>query len=183
MGISKLIERFKKVVDNITEDREQTAKVLALDTLALIKRRVLNKGEGANGQFKPYSDNPIPYWFINPNNYNAPAKVKAFKDKARKDKARPSYKDFRNSYGLPTDTRRTNFDGNMWADIGVEVTEHSYFKTVVEIKAKSKKEQRKVEWNNKSAGQNILEPNKSELEMLKEANRNRLRRIILETQN
>lgn len=188
-GIKDIATKYGEMINQMAKTRLEMALTVGQDVKALVSDRVQNEGEGSQGQKYPgYSTNPsMPYWLLNPANFNAPGKIQKFKDdqKAKAKKAReakqkptlPSYKDLRQAYGLPTDKRTLTFDGDMWRSIKVGVESHDEFKTVVIIAAGDPKNQIKINAHSKQLGGSILAMNESEKEYVHEANVERLKDI------
>lgn len=56
LTIEQYLERLDRVIRDLERQRPQEAQKIANDTLALVKRRVINTGQAADGtQFSPYS--------------------------------------------------------------------------------------------------------------------------------
>lgn len=180
MSWKNLLNKYSKIIAEWPKERERLSLIMAHDAHALTADRIQNRGEGANGQkYKLYSEKPsIPFWKINPTDFNAPSKIQRFKDKAAKGTIEPSYANLRREYGLPTDKRTLTFDGDMFMSIEQVVTEHDEFKTVVTIRSKDRENQNKVNSNSKRLNSNILQFGKEEAELIREMNKERLKKML-----
>ena len=153
------------------EKRKELALIMANDAFALVAMRIQNYGVDAEGnKMKGYSTAKMPYWKLNPTDYNGSGKVSRFKKDAAAGKVIPSYKTFREYYGLPTDKRTLTFDGDMFKSIEPFISEHTEVLTEVTIKAKDEVNQKKVNVNSGIVGINILSFGDDEKEFIREAN-------------
>lgn len=155
MGIEDLINKYSKILSELPKERERIALQVANEAKALAASRIQNTGIDSEGNKMPlYSKKPLPlYYFNNSNNQSA---VDKFKKDVKAKKAIPSYEVFRKYHGMPTDKRTTTFTGDMWKDIFVEVTNQTLDITEVTIRARSDENQKKVNYNSKTAKANIL---------------------------
>ena len=91
-AISIITAKYKRAAENVAANRLEHAVLMAMDAFALVADRVQNEGIGADGvKFPLYSKKMMPYWLINPSNYNSAGKVERFKKKARSGKNDGSY--------------------------------------------------------------------------------------------
>jgi hypothetical protein len=167
-GIQDLINKYTRILAELPIEREKIALTIANEAKALAASRVQNEGKNSKGGKMPlYSDKPLPlYYFGNSNNQGAVAK---FKKDVTDGKAVSSYETFRRYHGMPTDKRTTTFTGDMWKDVHVEITEKTATKTEVTIKARSQRNQNKLNWNSKTANTNILSLSDEERKLINEA--------------
>lgn len=177
MSYKALSEKYAKIILALEAERENTAMVMAHDAHALTAARIQEKGENAQGaKMALYSQNPLPLFFFNEAAYNAPGKVRAFKDKVKKGQVKSSYHEFRKSYGLPVNRRTLTFDGNMFKDIAPKVTKKDKSMVEVTVMAKSKENQNKVDWNSRMVGVNILQFGEDEKKLIRKLNEQRIQK-------
>lgn len=178
MGIKKMIEKYSAIAKELPAQRQKLALIFAHDAHAITAARVQNQGKDSSGsKMKGYSDRPFNLGKLNPNDFNSPSRIIKFKKDAAKKKNNGSYKALREAYGLPVDRRTLTFDGDMWKSIEQVVTAHDEFLTIVEIRAKDKTNQDKVNNNSRIVNSNILKFGKEERELLKELNAERVRNV------
>ena len=176
-GLRNLIEKYTKIAKELPAQREKLALVYAHDAYGITKSRLVNDGVNARGQkFKSYSESFIANKLI-PSKYAKPGVVIKFKKDANEGKNNGSYRAFREAYGRPTDRRTHSVDNNMLQSIEQVVTFHDEFKTIVEIRAKDKENQRKVNANSAIVAINILAFGKAEKDLLSDLNKERIQEL------
>jgi len=177
-GIKNLIEKYTRIAKELPEQRQKLALIYAHDAHAITAARIQNTGIDARGnKMKPYSDRPFNTSKLDPSKFNAPARVVKFKKDAAAKKNNGSYKAFRQAYGLTVANRNLTFDGVMFKSIEQVVTYHDEFKTIVEIRAKDKENQRKVNANSAIVKINILAFGKAEKDLLSDLNKERIQEL------
>lgn len=189
--LKDLAAKYKKAVTELNANRELFALQVAKDAHALTANRIQNKGVNAEGQkMKAYSKNLMPFWFLNPSDYPSQAKITKFKKdasketaKAKKEKRDPdpdkvSYYGLRKAYGLPVDKRTLTFTERMFSSIVQEVEKSTETSTTVIIKANNDTEQAKINFNSAREKTNILALDKNEKQMVEEANRQRVEKLL-----
>lgn len=177
MRLSDLSRNYASKIKELEETRKSNALVIAGDYTALIVNRVQNQGVGSNGvKFGKYSQKPLPLFFFGDG--NSKTKADRFKNAVKKKKVEPTYENFRQYLGLPIDKRTMTMTGDMFASIRPEIIEHNEFVTIVEIKAKDKFNQDKVNWNSGDLGISIISANESEKQMVSVANKKRVDEVL-----
>lgn len=177
MTLKDLTISYQNKIKLLEVSRKENALVIAGDYTALIINRVQNQGESSDGsKFKKYSDNPLPLFFFGDG--NSKTKADRFKKDVKKKKTEPSYENFRQYLGLPTDKRTLTMTGDMFKSIRPEILEHNDFVTIVEIKARDKFNQDKVNWNSGELGISIISANQVEKQMVENANKKRVETIL-----
>jgi hypothetical protein len=178
-GLGKLAKKYAKILEQLPDDRQKLALIMAADAHALTANRIQNTGVDANDtKMKLYSRKPLPYWKLNESDFNAPSKIKKFKADAAKKKIEPTYENLRKSYGLPINKRTLTFDGDMWKSIEQVVTNHDQLITEVTIRAKDKVNQNKINSNSRIVGINILQFSEDEQEFIRESNEKRIKELL-----
>jgi len=146
---------------------------MALDTLALVKRRVINTGKDKSGrQFGKYSIKDVPFWFYFGKETNRNNKA-AVQELYNKHGYWASYKDWRDVNNLPTNFINFSFTNRMWNSLVPVVLVNNTNRTVVGIQAKTTKEEDKLKFQNARFG-DILALSKSEEDLLRQLNLNRI---------
>jgi len=177
MGYKELSAKYARIIQALEASRESEAMIMASDAHALTAARIQEEGKDWKGAQMPlYSQNELPLFFFNEANYNAPGKVKAFKDRAKAGKVKSSYHEFRKSYGLPVNKRTLTFDGNMFKDIAPKVTKKEKTSIECTVMAKSSENQDKVNWNSRMVKENILQFADAEKKLIGKLNMIRLKK-------
>jgi len=173
MSITTLKVRLQRIVNDLTEQRQNLALKYASDLTAKITDRLLNDGESAEGKkFPLYSENNLAL-------ATAQALVKNSNKPSAKLKAgQTSYKDIRKLLGLPTDKRTHSFTNDMIKSIRPIVEENNKYLTIVEISSKDLENQKKLNQNSKRMGTNLLRANQKEKDLIDLLNSQRIQSII-----
>jgi len=176
-GIRNLIEKYTRIAKELPGQRQKLALIYAHDAHAITQARLVNDGVNANGKkFPKYSEGFIAHLLV-PSKYAKSSVVVKFKKDANEGKNNGSYRAFRDAYGRRTDIRTHNVDNNMLQSIEQVVTFHDEFKTIVEIRAKDKENQRKVNANSAIVKINILAFGKAEKDLLSDLNKERIQEL------
>ena len=189
--LKDLANKYKKAVVELNTNRELFALQVAKDAHALTANRIQNKGINAEGEkLSAYSRKHMPWWFLNPSDYPSQGKIEKFKKdarteeaKAKKEKRDPnpdkvSYYGLRKAYGLPVDKKTLTFTERMFSSIVQEVEKSTDTSTTVIIKGNNSTEQAKINFNSAREKTNILALDKNEKEMVSEANRLRIEKLL-----
>lgn len=140
--------------------------VAALDLAADIANRVIETGEAADGaRFTPYSEKPLPAFFYLNRSANTAGEAKV--KQAIKKKEPVSYKQFRGFNNRPVDIKNFSFRNLMWKAFGTKSVQSSGGILVVTLGMNNPEAAKKLEYNNKREGKNIIEPSPDELKRLK----------------
>jgi len=173
MSIAEFVARLGNVIKDIESDREANATKIVLDSLALVKRRVINTGKDETGkEFGKYSTALVPFWYYygketNRNNKTAVAEL------YRRKGYLASYKDWREVNNLPTAFINFSFTNKMWNSLTPVIVVTRESRTVIGVEASSAKEQDKLNFQNARFG-DILALNKQERELVTLANNARI---------
>jgi len=174
MSITGLKFNLANIVKQLNEGRQESALIFASDMIANVNDRLLNKGENSEGvKFPLYSETQLGEFISTANIYNSnkPSAIK----KRKKD---TSYKATRILAGLPVDKRTHSFTGAMLQSIRPVVVENNTERTIVEIKSSNPELQKILNYNSNRMKTNLMEPSKEEIELITDANQERLNRII-----
>lgn len=179
MSLDILRDRYAKVIQDLANNRNKEALVIAGDLTALIIDRNINDGTNKDGEkYDKYSKNPLPLFYFDEDNSNSPSKTKSFKEKAKKKEIIPSYENYRKFLGLPTTKRTHVVTGAMFKSIRPEIIQQTKTVTVVEIKADNRKDQDKLNWNSNKVGGSIISASDREKEIVNIANKERIRKSL-----
>jgi len=173
MSIKEFVERLGNAITEIENDREANAVKIVLDSLALVKRRVINSGKDHQGkQFGQYSKAVVPFFFYYGKETNRNNKT-AVQELYEKNGFFASYYDWRVVNNLQVDFINFSFTNRMWSSLTPVVTVKNKNKTVIGVQAKTAKEEAKLQFQNARFG-DILELGVNERNMVKVANDNRI---------
>lgn len=174
-----MLFKYNEVKKKAQNTRDEFALIAAKDMHALTANRIQNQGKGPDGtKFKLYSQKVFPYWFLNDSDFNAPSKIKKFKQDAAKKKNNGSYHALRKAYGLPVDKRTLTFDGGMFKSIDTFIESSDANRTTVVIKPDNQEDQKKVNYNSSQLDVNILSFGQDEKDLVKELMKQRLSNLL-----
>jgi hypothetical protein len=180
MTFSEYSQNIKERITILQNERQQFAMIAAMDLTALIADRLTNDGvDGNNSSFPGYSENPIPLYYFGQQKTNRSGAFDSFKKKVKQGVV-PSYKNWRQHNGLPTNKRTHVFTGDMLKSLRPEVIEDSPYKTVVEIKSRKNDLQERLNHNSARMGISLLKPTSDEQMFIQELNENRIRKVLFE---
>lgn len=166
---------------------------MALDATALIKDRLLNTGVNAKGNsFGEYSTNELPAFFFKDKSLNKSGEdfyLSATTKKKKDDKRKGiSYKEWREANNRPTDHKTFSFSGTTLKDVGVRKEIVAGAKVITQVGAKNTKVRDNGDSTEKILDEylapeygNILEPNASEIEIMKTILQKQVEAIIHES--
>ena len=168
ISISQAISTFKNATTLLQRTRKQDMLIIAKDTLASVKSRVINQGIRADGaRFSPYSTKLTKVTnFQNAesrgaNDYNNLLKAVTSKKKGVGGFF-VSYKHWREANRLQTNHKDFSFTSRMWKSIRPVVVQNNGNGIIVEIKSNTDDEQKKLNDNSKREGISLLALNKIE---------------------
>jgi len=178
-------EKYANLLKDWADFRQKEALIMAKEAHALTAARIQNFGLSYKGEkFRGYSRKPLrSLLHLDETEFNAPSKIRKFKDQVRKGQIEPTYFNLRQAYGLPVDRRTLTFDGDMWLSITQEVLEHDEFKTVVVIRSKDRENQEKVNKNSGMLKSNILSLGEEEKRLIRTKNKERVKKFFNERQS
>lgn len=194
--VQDAILKFRRAATILEKTRKGDLMVIAKDTMALVKARVINNGESASGaKFKPYSQAVVPLPFYK----NKEARsTKAYanlyrgvtgKPQGSKRKGQPtrgvggwfaSYKDWREINKLQTGHKDFSFTSRMWKSVQPILIISNQTETVIEIKSNTQKENDKLRWNSQREGISLLAANAEEEREVRKAYEIRVNKRIKE---
>lgn len=178
MRITDFVRKLNQVKSALITNRAADAFLIAKEALSLIRLRIQNTGERADGQqLGDYSDTDLPAFFFFGKSANAAGETKV--RKAAKDKQKISYSDFREFNNRPTKFVNLTFTGAMWREMNVDITTNTRTMTVATIEPRTARSRKVALYNSQRYG-DILALSKREIAMVKEANRLRIIKIFRE---
>lgn len=173
MTLNEYHDRLKVALSKFQTDRRKACTIIALDGLAMLKARVQDDGEKADGSsFKEYSTNDLPAWYYlgksrgeqlaggsktyTRSGYSPPfKKMVARQAKAGKGFAHQgwSYKEWREANNLQTDHKDFSFTGKMWKNIKIKLVRSRTGELQYYIGPNAPDEKQKLEWNEAQQGE------------------------------
>ena len=159
MDIRDQINKFDALIDFVENELPSFAEnILAIDLIALVTNRVVQKGENyLGGSFSPYSTTTVAAWRFwgKSRNQTAEKKVRAI-SRAR---GALTYTEFRTLNKLKTNKKNFEFTGEMWRKFGIVKAT----KTVIQIGGTTSVAQQKIDDNSEREGLSIIEANFDEI--------------------
>ncbi len=159
-NISQFSKALRRVAKALRASHQKRATAVASDTYALIRDRIIEKGESHTGaKFPAYSTKQAPkyYYFNRSRNNGADQRVRKLRKKTL------SYAEFRRINGLQIGHVDLFFTGAMWRGTGVEVKTAVPGLVTIQIKGKTEEAREKLTWNNIRYKTNVLQPSTGEL--------------------
>ena len=172
MTVEQFTKSIARIIAKLEQTRQTETELIAGDALALIKNRIQNEGKDFREQKLPaYSNTKVPsYW------YASRALNQRAKNQLKKQKT-TSYKEFRRFNGLPVNITNLTFTGGMWRATGADVRSSDRLRTVAEISGTNPRAVRLLGFNSIRYG-NILRVSEKEEDILKQANKQRVLKVI-----
>lgn len=177
--IAEFRKRLQSAIKEIRDSRPRETALMLADELALIKARVINTGEKADGgKFTPYSEAVVPYWYHGSNLKNADFNVKNKQKELLKKKGYfSSYKDWREITNRVTAFKNFSFTNKMFHSIEPIMLANDENSTTYVFGSRDKEQQDKINWNKAQSG-DFLKQSKEELDLLSRLNQQRIDRIL-----
>lgn len=177
--INEYRANIQKAIAEIRANRKIETTLMMLDELALIKSRVINTGQSADGgSFGQYSEAVVPYWYLGSNLKNAAFNVRKKQEELLKKKGYfASYKDWREINNRPTEFKNFSFTNEMMNGIEPMVIQDGGDKTTYEFGSDDKDVQDKVNWNKARDG-DFLKQSPQERELISRLNRERIFKVL-----
>lgn len=173
MSIDEFVSRLNKTADDIERERPEEVLKLTLDSLALVKRRVINTGKDSGGNnFGKYSKAVVPYWFYYNKETNRNSAT-AVNQLLQRFGYFASYENWREVNNLQTNFINFSFTNRMWNSLAPSIDHNGEGRTVVVVKSRTDDEEKKVQYQNARFG-DILALNKEERALLTQLNENRI---------
>jgi hypothetical protein len=176
MSIEQFIKKIATIEQRLNSERPKEAELIGREALALIRRRIQNTGDDAQGKdLGNYSQTDVPAFFFFNRSVTAAGEAKV--RKAAKQKQKISYADFREFNNRPTDFVNLTFTGAMWREMAAKVTSNTQTSTTVTITPTTPRSAKVLGFNITRYG-DILALSQNELAQLREANRLRVLRVF-----
>lgn len=117
MTLSEWTDRLNKAIEILEKEREENCLKMVNDTMALLKRRIINDRVDHTGKaFGEYSEAVVPYWFYKGKESKGDAAARA--EQMRKSKGYwASYQDWREVNNLTGTEINFSFTGEMWKSL------------------------------------------------------------------
>lgn len=175
--LTQFIRNLKNARNELEQSLEQDALLVALDAWALVKSRIINRGEKADGsRFGNYSRAVVPYYYYLGKETNRNNR-KAVEDLLQQVGYWASYTDWRRVNNLPVDKINLSFTNKMFRNTFPVVTDSAPRRIVITLKSSTRNEQDKVNYLSERFG-NILDLSKDEEKFVANAYLERRRKRI-----
>lgn len=175
MTTQDFINKLKSVLLELNGTREQSAAIISLDVLALLKSRIINVGKDHTGKkIGDYSTKEVPtYWYVGKEKRigNAVERLK----KVKGDTA--SYKDWRDVNNLPTAFKNFSFTGHMWSSIQPKIVARDQSSITIAFVANTENGSKKIQYA-LIKYPNLLTLNKTEEGLIIKSQENRLENVF-----
>lgn len=182
MDLEEFSRRMKGAANEMRQNAPRDTFKIASDLLALISSRVINRGVDADGSsFSGYSDYPLPaYYFLSGRSGkkkttrgNEREAVREFREQYGRD---TSYKNWREFHGLQTNHKDFAFTNRMWKNMVVVPVEQGELNNVFRFGSKDPEDEKVMGYH--QAKYKFLNPNKSEIDMALQANKERFNKVL-----
>ncbi len=175
MELNQAQNYFNSVATKVQEAQIKAALRAATNGLALIKNRILTKGELGSGQkMEKYSENQMS---LNKFDSRSGGDAKK-KNLIKKGKYTASYKEWRQINGLTITHRNLKFTGAMLNNIKPILTSSSIGLIKIAINATNQDEEKKVIANTFRSG-NFLTPSRSEMTVITDTYNNEFAKELI----
>lgn len=178
-SINDFRSNIQRAIAELRANRRTETTLMMLDELALIKARVINTGEKADGgDFGKYSEALVPYWFHGSNLKNADFNVKKKQAELLKKKGYfASYKDWREINNRPVQFKNFSFTNEMWNGIRPLVVAEDQDSTSYVFGSEDKAVQDKIDWNKGRDG-DFLKQSPEERALIARLNQERVQKVL-----
>lgn len=177
MNIKEAINAYQRLSAELEATRGQEYARIGADALALVKRRIINKGELSDGQkLGNYSTKPVPYWFYK-GKETVRNNAKAVADLLKQFGYFASYKDWREVNNLPTSFINLSFTAKMWKSVFAKLEKQTPQAVTIGISASTERDKKLLGYHQERWG-NLLALNVAELQYIKNAIDARLKRLF-----
>lgn len=174
--LDKFLQKINAIKQALTKNRANEALLVGRESLALIRRRIQNTGKDAlETRLGDYSTTDIPAWFFRGKSVNASGKAGV--EKAIKANEKISYSDFRRFNNRETKFVDLTFTGAMWREMAATITINTADRTNVSIQPTTPRSSKVLGYNVNKYGR-ILDNTTSEINMLLQANKNRVLKVF-----
>lgn len=173
MNLKELSTRLSGLISEMIETREEESVIIANDTAALVRNRVQNDKEDADGDtFGQYSEAVVPRWMLYGKSLSDGAE-----QKVRGGDWFQSYTDLREANNLPTDSINFTFSGDLMRNIGVSSINNTNYTTTATIGGLTTRAMEILSYQFERHG-NIIAISEDEARLIKEAHEERVNNLI-----
>lgn len=173
MSLLDLVARIELIKQELESTREEESVRIANDMFSVTRLRIQQEREDSTGsKFGNYSVALVPRWYGEAKALSAGAK-----QRIRGGDYFQSYKDFREADGLQTEALDFTRTGQMFQQSGVTEIENTTNTTIVKIGGQTEYAKRILGYHNERFG-NILQPNEEEVQLVVDAQRERIEELI-----
>lgn len=185
LTLGQFSRALRSAVRELRANRNKDTVKVALGTLALVKRRVIQTGVNANGaKFSDYSEAYVPYWYFGSSyerynlstDFSIPQKREEMLDKYG---YFGTYTQWRETLGgRPTGYKNFSLTGGLWERMKPVVISRSSDTTTIQYRGSLGIDNDRTEWLSNYEGINITAPSKGEIETMEKLNTQRFNKIL-----
>jgi hypothetical protein len=173
MNIEDFVNNIGGMISELISTREEESIIIANDTMALVRNRIQNDKEDADGtEFGQYSETVVPRWMLKGKSLSDGAE-----EKVKKGAWFQSYVDLREANNLPTDAINFTFSGDLMRNLGIVTIKNTQYATTVSLGGQTTRAAEILSHQAERHG-NILSVSEDEAQMVKEAHEERINNTI-----
>lgn len=171
MSNDEFIMKLEAVLVDLRATRATSAMLISKDAIALMKRRIINKGKDENDKkIGDYSQAVVPVWMYK----NKEKRVANAVEKLVKKKGYfASYRDWREVNNLPVEFKNFSFTGHMWSSVSPIIVEQDEASVTIGMAATTANGAKKLQFVI-AKHPNILNLSKSETELISKTQTKRI---------
>jgi hypothetical protein len=164
MNVDEFIVNVNNLINGISQRLPSTMQVIGSDAIAVIKTRIQQRGESADGsRFPGYSTKEVPSFFFEGKGKRK-LKKDSFGETILQQNDFLSYKQWREENGLQTDYVDMTFTGEMMRSLKIIEQGNTPDGYAVKIAGGTEEGDQKFDWNSKRYG-DVLRVSKEEEEI------------------
>jgi hypothetical protein len=173
MTIEDFTKRIGGMISELISTREEESIIIANDAMALVRNRVQNDKEDADGsEFGEYSEAVVPRWMLYGKSLSEGAE-----EKVKKGGWFQSYADLREANNLPTDAIDFTFTGDLMRNLGIVTIKNTQYATRVTLGGQTTRAAEILSHQAERHG-NIIAISEDEAQMVKEAHEERFSNLV-----
>lgn len=180
MSYANHLKNLRNCINELNSTRVDETNKIMHDDVALVKSRVINKGELSDGSSTgTYSQAVVPSPFYIPKlismNFTNP--IAKLKDIQKKNGWFFSYETFRKETGRRIDRKNFSLSGNMWKKVKALLVQSTPTATTYIVGSDDQEAQKLIEYNTAQSGP-FLDQSEDEKALLTRLNRERVLKVM-----
>ena len=177
MTFSEYTDALNRAVVLLESERKANALRIVSDTMALLKRRIINERVDDKGlEFGTYSDADVPFWFFRGKETKGDNAARV-DELYKKHGYWASYQDWREVNNLLGDKINFSFTGEMWKSLIPVVVTDETGKVTIGIIADDDSSDKKIGYQI-ARFKHMLNLNEMEMKMVQDANNRRIQNAL-----